>query len=196
MRSAGVVLAAGFGRRFGAATKQLAQVRGQPLVEHVTRSALAAGLDEVVVVVGHDGVAVASALPEDPRVRHVHNPAYHDGLGTSVAVGLTELGVDVDVAVMLLADQPGVAPTAIRAVRQAVVDGAEIARARYDDGHSHPVALARAVWPLACRPSGDRGARQLFSQPGVVSVPVPGRRPGDVDRPGDLEDPAVPRPNG
>jgi CTP:molybdopterin cytidylyltransferase MocA len=52
MRVCGAVLAAGAGRRFGAA-KQLAPLDGRPLVQWAVDAAeAAAGLDDLVVVVG------------------------------------------------------------------------------------------------------------------------------------------------
>jgi CTP:molybdopterin cytidylyltransferase MocA len=70
----GVVLAAGTGSRFGG-TKQIVVVDGKPLAQHAIDALSEAGVDEIVVVTGHDAVAVASALTP-PRVRIVHNAAF------------------------------------------------------------------------------------------------------------------------
>ena len=53
----GVVLAAGTGSRFGG-TKQLVAVDGKPLAQHAIDALDAAGVDEIIVVTGHDAVAV------------------------------------------------------------------------------------------------------------------------------------------
>ena len=65
----GVVLAAGTGSRFGG-TKQIVVVDGKPLAQHAIDALSEAGVDEIVVVTGHDAVAVASALtlPRDARI--------------------------------------------------------------------------------------------------------------------------------
>ena len=186
MRVAAVVLAAGVGRRFGAATKQLALLDGRPLIRHVVDAALAAGLDQVVVVVGHEAGSVAAALPDLPGVQVVRNEHYREGQAASVREGIGALGEDVEAVVVLLADQPGVSPSAIRRVRAAVEDGAEVARARYDDGPAHPVGLARDVFPRLLALSGDQGARAIFDEVAVSEVEMDGRRPPDVDTPADL----------
>jgi molybdenum cofactor cytidylyltransferase len=49
----GIVLAAGTSSRFGR-TKQLLELDGKPLVQHAVDAAAAGGLDEIVVVLGHD----------------------------------------------------------------------------------------------------------------------------------------------
>lgn len=183
-----MVLAAGTGSRFGA-TKQLVEVAGRPLVAHAVATARDAGADEVVVVVGHDGEAVAAAARREAPVEVVVNPAYASGQATSFVAGIEAAeGLDADVAVVLLADQPAVSPAAVRAVVDAVVAGAAAARARYDDGPSHPVAFARRVWSELRRVRGDRGARDLLADLDAVEVAVAGPAPADVDTPDDLPD--------
>lgn len=186
MRAAAVVLAAGRGERFGTATKQLAQVDGRSLVRHAVDAAIAAQLDEVVVVLGHDAAAVAAQLPDEARVRAVTNPRFGEGQSTSVVAGIEALDDDVDVVVFLLGDQPGLPPDAIRAVIGAVRGGALVARAVYDDGPSHPVAFARDTWPALRELRGDEGARQVLHRFTVEPVRVPGPAPRDIDRPDDL----------
>lgn len=184
MTVAAVVLAAGLATRFGT-PKQVAVRRGEPLVRTVVGAALAGGVDEVVVVVGHAGDDVREALPADVRVRAVDNPRYAEGQSTSLVAGLAALGADASLAVVLLADEPDVTGAAVAAVASACpADGA--ARARYDDGPGHPVALARPLWARVAGVTGDRGARDVLAEVGVVDVPVRGPRPRDVDVPEDL----------
>ena len=55
----GIVLAAGTSSRFGR-TKQLLELAGKTLVQHAVDAAATAGLDEVVVVLGHDAARVGA----------------------------------------------------------------------------------------------------------------------------------------
>ena len=61
----GVVLAAGTGSRFGG-TKQLAIMDGKPLAQHAVDALAAAGVDEIIVVTGHDAEAVEAAIALPP----------------------------------------------------------------------------------------------------------------------------------
>ncbi|TMK91778.1 MAG: nucleotidyltransferase family protein [Actinobacteria bacterium] len=72
----GIVLAAGTGSRFGG-TKQLAELDGSPLVMHAVTALREGGVDEIVVVTGHDADAVEAVLPAE--VRAVRNPSFRDG---------------------------------------------------------------------------------------------------------------------
>jgi molybdenum cofactor cytidylyltransferase len=183
-----VVLAAGRGTRFGA-TKQLATVEGLPLVAHAVRAAHAAGIGRVLVVVGHDAATVVGGARRGGEVVEVVNPDHAAGQSTSLRAGLAAASAEgAAVAVVLLADQPGVDPSVIRAVAGAVEGEVEAARARYEDGPGHPVALARSVWGRAAAVTGDRGARDLLAELDLVEVEVEGRVPMDVDAPEDLPD--------
>jgi molybdenum cofactor cytidylyltransferase len=191
-----VVLAAGQGRRFGA-TKQVAEVDGLPLVAHAVRVAHAAGIGRVLVVVGHDAGSVAAAAGRGGPVEVVVNPDHAAGQSTSLRAGLAAASDgDAAVAVLLLADQPGLDPTVVRAVVAAVQGDVEAARASYDDAAGHPVAFARRVWPRVAGVTGDRGARDLLADLAVVEVAVGGVAPRDVDRPDELPGSAGPAAGG
>jgi len=185
----GLVLAAGTASRFGA-TKQLAEVDGLPLVAHAVAAAHAAGLGQVFVVVGHDGAAVAAAARRGGPVTIVDNPDHGRGQATSLRCGLDAVaaGTDAAVAVVLLADQPGVRPEVVAAVADAAAAAPDgIARARYDDAPGHPVGLDRRIWPRLRDLQGDAGARQVFGGYEVATVTVAGAAPPDVDEPADLD---------
>ena len=81
-----LVLAAGEGTRFGG-TKQLEILRGKPLVQYAVDAASAAGVGEIVVVLGHDALRVRDALDLPERSRVVVNERYADGQSTSLAAG-------------------------------------------------------------------------------------------------------------
>jgi len=188
-RVAGVVLAAGRSTRMGR-PKLALPLAGRPLVRHAVDAALAAGLAEVVVVLGADAAAVGGALAgADERVRVVVNPRPESGQGTSLRCGLAALGAAVDGAAVLLGDQPAVGARLIAAVVAAFRAGsAPIVRPVYGDGTpGHPVVLAREVWPAAAALRGDEGARALLAAhpDWLAAVAIDGPPPADVDTPDD-----------
>ncbi|MGH2679576.1 MAG: nucleotidyltransferase family protein [Actinomycetota bacterium] len=183
----GIVLAAGSGRRFGA-TKQLAPFRGRPLAQHAVDALASAGVDELIVVTGHDADAVEDVLALPPQGRFVRNPDHATGQSSSLAAGLHDLDDDSEAVVVLLADQPGVTDAEVRALIDAFRGArGRIVRIAYADAPG-PALLSREVYAEAGHLHGDVGARALMaSHPGwVEDVPVPFRAPPDVDRPEDL----------
>lgn len=185
-----LILAAGQGRRFAGGTKQLAVVGGRPLVAHAVATARAAGVGRVVVVVGHDADAVTAAVrTEDADAQVVTNPHHACGQSTSLVAGIRAVARDdrARLAVVLLADQPGVRAEAVRAVAAAVDDGAPAARASYADAPGHPVAFSRGVFDRLAAVEGDAGARHLLDELDLAHVLVAGRVPPDIDTVEDLE---------
>jgi CTP:molybdopterin cytidylyltransferase MocA len=181
---AAAVLAAGGSRRFAAGAKQLAEVRGRPLVATAVEAALAADRFAAVFVVT-GAVDLSPVLPAGVVV--LDNPAWADGIATSLAVAVHAADVaGVDALVVGLADQPFVGPEAWRAVADAPL-GPPIVVATFEGRRGNPVRLHRGVWPLLPT-TGDEGARTLMRERGdlVGEVACPGDAL-DIDTVEDLE---------
>ncbi|HRC87203.1 MAG TPA: nucleotidyltransferase family protein, partial [Thermoanaerobaculia bacterium] len=105
-RISAVLLAAGRSTRFGGdQPKQLYPWEGEPLVRRTARAALAAGFDELLVVVGHRSREVEAALA-GMAVKVVANPRFAEGKASSVAAGLAAVSPRSAAAVFLPCDQP------------------------------------------------------------------------------------------
>jgi molybdenum cofactor cytidylyltransferase len=182
-----VLLAAGRGTRMGGPNKLLAEVDGKPLVRHAAEAALAAGLAPIVLVTGHQNDAVERALADLPLVK-AHNPAYAEGLSTSLRAGLAALPDEIDGAVVLLGDMPRVDAGLIKRLVAAFrPDEGKLAVVPVRDGdRGNPVLFARRFFPELLKVTGDVGGRGLLGEHGeaVVEVPVEGEGAFvDVDTP-------------
>src|SRR5690242_16804740 len=99
-----IVLAAGSGSRFGGG-KLLATIGSRPVLEHVLDAIAAAGVDDVVVVLGVEAPAIEAAI--DWRTeRRVVNPAPEDGLSSSLRVAFDAVPAATDRVLIALGDQP------------------------------------------------------------------------------------------
>jgi CTP:molybdopterin cytidylyltransferase MocA len=192
-----IVLAAGTASRFGS-TKTLALLDGRPLLQHVLDALDAAGVRQVIVVLG------AAADEVEERIdwrgeRRIRNPNPERGLASSLREGIRALPPDAGAALVALGDQPLLRPDVVRAVVDRWLTGSRpIVVPRYaGSGTLNPVLLARAAWPLAAALDGDRGMGPLIhaSPELVTEVPVDGDNP-DVDTPADLARLAMDRANG
>lgn len=188
-----IVLAAGAATRFGS-PKALAPLDGRPLLQHVLDGVAAAGVADVIVVLGASGDALEAAMTWRGE-RRVRNPDPGRGLASSLQAGLAALPADVDAALIVLGDQPRVRADVIAMlVERWRLGSAPIVTPRYSgSGTLNPVLLTRAAWPAAMRLSGDRGMGPLIhGRPELVTeVPVEGDNP-DVDTPADLANLARP----
>jgi len=106
LRLGAVLLAAGCSSRFGGDNKLLAEIDGRPMVRVVAGELLGAScIDEVLVVTGHDAPAVEGAL-DGLNVRFVFNADWRDGMGGSIAVGVSKLATALDGAAIVPGDMP------------------------------------------------------------------------------------------
>lgn len=161
----GVLLAAGRSRRFGGSVpKQLALFHGEPLVRRAARTALAAGLAEVLAVTGWAGDEVAAALAGLP-VRRVSNPAWAEGQSTSVRAGLAEVAPDTGAALFLPCDQPLLTAAVIDALIAAWrAGGGRIIVPVFRGRRGTPTLFDRALFAELAAVTGDEGGRQVIAR--------------------------------
>ena len=157
----GIVLAAGGGTRFGA-TKQLAELRGRPLLTYAVEALLAVpAVRPVVVVLGHDADAIRARVELDGTTVVVCD-AWREGQSASLRTGIEALG-DVDAAVITLGDQPFITPQVIAGVLDIDERSHDAVRTTYGGRPGHPVLLTRRLLERAGELRGDVGFRDLLS---------------------------------
>lgn len=179
----GIVLAAGRSSRMGR-PKQLLELAGRPLLQHVLDVAERAPLEEIVLVLGDSAGPVWAALRPGPRVRVALNRGFAEGQSTSLRTGIWALSPDAEAAVVLLGDQPGVRADAVAAVVESFRAGAgPVVQTTYGGRPGHPVLFARPVWAELEGAAGDEGARGVLAAHPEWrrTVEVGGEPPTDVD---------------
>jgi CTP:molybdopterin cytidylyltransferase MocA len=100
-----VLLAAGAGARLGGRPKALLELGGVPLIRRQLIALSGAGVDEVVVVLGHHADLIEPAL-QGFAVTVVRNPRPDEGQVSSQRLGLQALAGKLDAVLVALADQP------------------------------------------------------------------------------------------
>ena len=184
MTVAGLVLAAGAGRRYGM-PKALVEYEGSLLVERAVRTARAV-CDPVLVVLGAQAADVW-ARADLAGATVLVNADWASGMASSLRTGLD--GVRgwperIDAALILLVDMPGMTPAALQRIAgQASPDA--LAVATYDGVRGHPVLLGREHWAgVAETATGDEGARRYLAAHHVTEVDCTGLAdPADLDVP-------------
>jgi molybdenum cofactor cytidylyltransferase len=185
---AAIVLAAGRSSRFGPGNKLLERVGGDALVARVARGAIASGADPVVVVTGHEASRVAEALG-NLNVTVAHNPAFAEGLSTSLKTGLTALPSDCDGALILLGDMPEIGDSDLAALIAAFAARDSICVPVHQGKRGNPVLWGAAYFAEIKALTGDAGAKPLIARHADHVIEVPVASVGifaDIDTPSDL----------
>lgn len=169
-----LVLAAGEGRRFGGAVKQLAKIGDKTLLEHAlgTASKLAPSGIHVVLGFCHEQLA-----PLAGNAQVIINSHWQDGLGSSIACGVAALPASACAVLIMLGDQPALSSSdlnkLIERFEHARETGLEpIVCASYADGLGVPAIFPKRFFKQLMALEGDKGAKQLLGQHPVISVPL------------------------
>lgn len=183
---AGILLAAGAGTRFGG-DKLLFPLADGTLVGVQAARNLLGGVDQGIAVVRPSDRRLADLL-EAEGLRVVFCPHSQDGMGTSLAFGVTAVQ-DADGWLIALADMPFIRNGTICGVAGLLRAGAPIAAPQYQGRRGHPVGFARGFFHDLARLKGDQGARALLAvHAGQIQV-LECEDPGifaDIDTPTDL----------
>ena len=195
---AGIVLAAGAGRRMGFKPKALLQRDGQPLVARQIGLLAQCGVRCIVVVLGHHAeriapvlAATAAALPA-VDLTWVLNPAPDDGTGASLRCALAALPADLAGVMVLLADQPLLQAgdiAAVLAAWRARPAGIELVVPTHSGQPGHPLVFGPEVRQAVAQGQGAAGVRdwRRAHLQQVLALPVDHPRcTQDIDTEDDL----------
>lgn len=155
--AAGLLLAAGAGRRMG---------RPKALVDDWLVRSLGVladgGCESLTVVLGAAADEARGRVPAGVDV--VVADDWASGMGASLAAGLAALdGTAAGAALVHLVDLPDVGADVVARLLATPYDAATLRRAAYDDRAGHPVLLGRDHWDgVRAAASGDRGARDYL----------------------------------
>jgi molybdenum cofactor cytidylyltransferase len=154
VRVVAIVLAAGTSARLGR-PKQLLPYRGETLIRHAARTAIAAGADETLVVVPPGRFAEEV---EGLGVQVVENWSFHLGVSTSIRAAVVAAGHAR--LLFTLCDQPLITPVHLRAL---IESKEPIVATAYGDTVGVPVIFAPRYIPELLALDGDRGARGIIN---------------------------------
>lgn len=155
MTTAGLVLAAGEGKRFGG-PKAPYEYQGERLIDRAVRTLREGGCETVFVVLG-------AWIGDVPNAEVLENKDWETGMGSSLKCGLTHLNQrsEFDEVLVSLVDLPGLTSAAVNRIVEAP---GVITVGTYDGKRGHPVKFQRSTWlELASSASGDQGARDYIA---------------------------------
>ncbi len=181
--TAALILAAGAASRFGA-LKQLADIDGKPMLQHCIDSASKVLPGAVYTVLGNQWQEIANEIS---GANMLVNPNWHEGIGNSIAFGVSQLAESYQAILILLADQPKVSSQHIGELLFLFQDN-DCACSFYRGSRGVPAVFDKRYFGALCNLSGDRGAKSLLQTitENVAELTLPAAA-FDVDKPEDLD---------
>lgn len=157
-----VLLAAGAGARMGHRPKSLLTLDGQPLILRQLIALSQAGIEDVVVVLGHHAERIEAVLG-GCCVTRVRNPDPDLGHTASLRLGLQALLPKWDAVLVALADQPLIHAQDIRDLLNAYAQrplGTQVVQPTVGGLPGNPVMFSRAVREDILASDAHVGCRQ------------------------------------
>ena len=185
---AGVLLAAGASTRMGR-NKLFFELEGETLLRRAVNRAVAAGLDPVIVVVGHEAERAQRELV-GLACRSVVNTDYTRGVNSTVRLGISEVPQIANAAVVMLVDMPFVTSEMLEAlVTRYRESTAPLVISQYGDVNAPPMLYDRSLFPEIRTMEGEGCGRQVIrrhrDEAAVVQWPESALT--DLDVPDDYE---------
>jgi molybdenum cofactor cytidylyltransferase len=185
---AGVVLAAGSSSRMGE-NKLLLPLEGSTVLRRAVATAVAGGLDPVLVVIGHESERARAELA-GLACEPVLNPDHSRGINSSLCAGISAVPGGCAAAVVMLADMPFVTAEMIGAVVERFRSGgAPLVLSVYGDVLAPPTLYARALFPELSALEGEGcGKRVMKRHRGeALEIAWPAAKLADLDVPADVD---------
>lgn len=169
---AAIILAAGASRRLGE-PKQLVRLEQETLLERTIRVAVQAGCSPILVVLGASSARIlAESLLTPAQI--VLNPAWPEGMASSIRAGIAALPPTIRAALLLTCDQPAVTTEHLR--RLASQAPGQPVASSYADRRGVPAYFPAETFAELLQLSGDQGARRLLASARALHLPG-----GEVD---------------
>lgn len=159
---AGVFLAAGRSRRFGA-DKLTHKIKGLPLIQHSLNVCLKSSLSRIYVVLGSGSETLAEivtqSIDNEQKITIVWNENAERGMMSSLKRGILSLEPQVQGAMVILADMPFVTTGLVDLLASRFEDTNGIVIPQCDGVLYHPRVIPRRLFPeFLALGDGDRGS--------------------------------------
>lgn len=160
---AGVLLAAGTSSRMGS-NKLLFELGGESVLRGAARRALAAGVSPLLVVLGHEAERAEQELAGLP-CQVVINPAYEQGINSSLKTGVSAVPAEAQAAVVMLADMPFVTPEMLAGlIARFRSSEAPLVISDYEGVNAPPMLYDRSLFGELLAMTGEGCGRQVVKQ--------------------------------
>jgi molybdenum cofactor cytidylyltransferase len=171
-----IILAAGSSSRLGR-PKQLLPWKGSTLINHITREALQAPLQPIIIVTGAFAKEVNAALEGEPVVI-AHNPQWSQGMASSIVKGISTLLTmtpGIDAVVIAVCDQPFLSAEILRSLADSQQPDHPIVACTYENTIATPALFHRSLFRELLMLNGDTGAKKIIREhrDKVTTIPFP-----------------------
>jgi CTP:molybdopterin cytidylyltransferase MocA len=185
-----LILAGGKSQRFGS-PKVLAHFNGIPFLRLMRQNLQQAGMENIVLVLGHRAEQIMPILPDREAFKVVVNADYEQGQFSSLRRGIQALGKTNEAVLMCLIDQPHITSATYRTLLEAHRKNPQaIIIPTFRERGGHPVVLPAALFPSILAAPQTATLRDILREHSEMVLRLRVDEAGildDIDTPEDLK---------
>ena len=167
-----ILLAAGESKRFGDKNKLSEIINGKPIINHILDT-LCEIFDpsELIVIVGHEQNIIKNLI-FNKDIKILENKDYRKGIGTSIALAINNLNVDIDGVMIIPADMPYINSKDLINLEKKFMElnCVKVVMPEHNYRIGNPVILPRNYFKTLKSLKDDFGARSLIRKKDIITL--------------------------
>ena len=167
-----ILLAAGESKRFGDKNKLSEIINGKPIINHILDTLFEIfDPSELIVIVGHEQNIIKNLI-FNKDIKILENKDYRKGIGTSIALGMNNLNVDIDGVMIIPADMPYINSKDLINLEKKFMElnCVKVVMPEHNYRIGNPVILPRNYFKTLKSLKDDFGARSLIRKKDIITL--------------------------
>ena len=167
-----ILLAAGQSKRFGNKNKLLAMINGKPIINHILDTLFEIyDPSELIVIVGYEHKIIKNLI-FNKDITILENINYKKGIGTSIALGTSNLDTEIDGVMIIPADMPYINSKDLIYLEKKFIElnCQKVVMPEYNSRIGNPVILPRNYFNTLKSLKDDFGARSLIRKKDIMTL--------------------------
>ena len=166
-----ILLAAGESSRMKGKNKLTIDIDGVPLIKYAVKNILGSGVDEVIIVLGHEKSIIENIIKKNKKIKFIYNESYKNGMASSIKKGLSSISKNAEAFFICLGDMPDVNQNIYNKLMKARYNynkklapekKKEIIIPTFEEKDGNPILFSRFMKEKIMNISGDVGAKEIL----------------------------------
>ena len=165
MKISATILAAGESVRMGSENKLLLDYGGIPMIRHICKTIISSNFNSVKVITGFEKEKIESVL-SDLNLSMINNNKWHNGISSSIAIGISSLLDGPDGNMIVLGDMPLISVKVVNKLSNAfkLENAKKIVYPLYAGQQGNPVIFPKKYFPDIISNKSGLGCKKIIER--------------------------------
>ena len=166
-----ILLAAGESKRFGHKNKLSEMINGKPIINHILDTLFKIfDYSELIIIVGHEHKIIKNLI-FNKDIKILENINYRKGIGTSIALGMNNIDIDIDGVMIIPADMPYINSKDLVNLEKKFIElnCVKVVMPEHNSKIGNPVILPKNYFKTLKNLKDDFGAKSLIRKKDIIT---------------------------